>query len=278
MIKQASIKIISPAKLNLFLHILERRRDGYHNLQTLFQLVEAGDTMTFSKNTIGKIRISVENLGIPDNENLVLKAAKSIHRPGLGADITLHKNIPTGAGLGGGSSNAASTLVVLNYLWNLNIDKIELARIGSKLGADVPIFVLGKSALATGIGDKLTTVDISRKWYVIIFPNCHVSTSQIFSREELTRNSTPITMAEFLAGTSRNDCQVVVAKLFKEVKEALEWLGGYGDSKLTGTGGAVFAAFDSEFEAKNVVREAPENWWAVVARGINRSPLVDFLL
>lgn len=278
MIKETSIEILSPAKLNLFLYILGRRPDGYHNLQTLFQLVEVGDTMTFSKNNIGEIRLSGDNLKIPINENLIFKAAKAIHRPGLGVDITLDKKIPIGAGLGGGSSNAASTLIMLNYLWNLDIEKSELAMIGSKLGADVPVFVFGKSALATGVGDKLSAVNIPRRWYVIIFPNCRVNTGEIFSSEELTRNSTPITMADFLAGEYRNDCQVVVKERFKDVKDALKWLGRYGDSRLTGTGGAVFATFNSEVEAREVAFEAPEGWWTVVARGIDKSPLMDFRL
>ncbi len=278
MIKDSAIKIVSPAKLNLFLYILGRRQDGYHDLQTLFQLIEAGDTMTFSKNRTGEIRLSGDNLAIPKTENLIFKAAKEVHQPGLGVDITFEKNIPVGAGLGGGSSNAASTLIVLNHLWDLGLNKLELAKIGSKLGADVPVFVLGKSALATGRGDKLSPVDIPLRWYVVIFPNCHVNTGQIFSREELTRNSTPITMTDFLAGTSRNDCQIVVTELFKEVKAALKWLGEHGDSRLTGTGGAIFASFESEIEAIDVAHQAPENWWTVVTRGINQSPLMDFLL
>ncbi len=278
MIKDSAIKVVSPAKLNLFLYVLGRRQDGYHDLQTLFQLIETGDAMTFSKNSSGEIRLSGDNVVIPKDENLIFKAAKEVHQPGLGVDITFKKNIPIGAGLGGGSSNAASTLIVLNHLWDLGLNKIELAKIGSKLGADVPVFVLGKSALATGRGDKLSPVDIPPRWYVVIFPNCTVNTGQIFSREELTRNSTPITMADFLAGTSRNDCQIVVTELFKEIKTALKWLGEYGDSRLTGTGGAIFASFESEIEAIDVAQQAPENWWTVVTRGINQSPLMDFLL
>ena len=278
MIGDSEIKIVSPAKINLFLHILGKRSDGYHDLQTLFQLVEVGDHMTFCNTDSGKITISSKNLDIADEDNLVFKAAKAIHRPGLGANIFLEKKIPSGAGLGGGSSNAATTLVVLNYLWNLGIKKNRLVQMGTKIGADVPVFVGGRSALATGKGECLSAIDLPNRWYVIIFPNCHVDTGKIFSREELTRNSTPITMSDFFKGRSRNDCQEVVSRLFEEVEEALRWLGKRGDSRLTGTGGSVFAGFDSIDEARDTALAVPKQWWSICTRGINQSPLFKYLL
>ena len=277
MIGESSIKILSPAKINLFLHVLGRRSDGYHNLQTLFQLVETGDHMTFCSTDSGKINIINKNLAISDEENLVFKAAKAIHQPGLGVNILLEKAIPSGAGLGGGSSNAATTLVILNYLWSLGIENHRLRKIGAEIGADVPVFLGGRSALATGIGEQLSAINIPRRWYVIIFPNCPVNTREIFSREELTRNSAPITMSDFFEGRSRNDFQEVVSRLFKEVEEALKWLGKRGDSRLTGTGGSVFAGFDSKDEARDIALAVPKNWWGIYTKGIDRSPLLKYL-
>ncbi|MFV0276767.1 MAG: 4-(cytidine 5'-diphospho)-2-C-methyl-D-erythritol kinase, partial [Parahaliea sp.] len=194
-----------------------------------------------------------------------------------GVDIHIDKRIPTGGGLGGGSSNAATTLLALNHLWQLGLDSAELQAIGLSLGADVPVFVGGHSAWAEGIGERLTAVDLPPQWFLVIHPGCHVTTGDIFSDRELTRNSPAITMAAFFQGGSRNDCRPVVAKRYPEVAKALNWLAKFGDSRLTGTGACVFAGFDSEAAAGAVLHRVPAPWRAFVAGGVNRSPTLAAL-
>ena len=274
-----SLSVAAPAKLNLFLHITGRRADGYHELQTLFQLLDFGDTLHFEATGDGELVLDGPDLGIAAEDNLILRAARLLRAdPDAGARIRLDKRIPAGGGLGGGSSDAASTLLALNHLWQLGHSNAALQTMGRELGADVPVFVAGHSAWAEGIGERLTPVELPERWYLVISPDCHVATSEIFSRAELTRNSPPITIAAFFAGDSRNDCQPVVRSLYPEVDNALIWLEKVGDARLTGTGACVFASFHSRAEAEAVRQQMPAGWTAFVARGVNRSPVLEQLV
>ena len=274
---QATITLLSPAKINLVLHITGRREDGYHELQTLFQLLDWGDSLSFTANNSGKITLRGMDMNIPTTENLIFRAARLLQRGDAGVDIVVQKRIPAGAGLGGGSSNAATTLLALNHLWQLQLPRDELQALGATLGADVPVFVGGRTAWAEGIGEVLTPVDLEQRWYVIITPCCHVSTSQIFSHLQLTRNTSPIKMAAFFEGYSRNDCQQLVRTLYPAVDESLSWLNRFGEARLTGTGSSVFAGFGTESEARAVLRQLPGQWTGVVARGLNQSPVTASL-
>ena len=271
-------QFLAPAKLNLFLHILGRREDGYHELQTVFQLLDFGDQMAFevSNNGILSLHLSfsdgVEN-DTPLDNNLVTKAAALLRleagNPLLGASISLNKRLPSGAGLGGGSSNAATCLAALNRLWRLNLSTDKLCEIGVKLGADVPVFIRGKSAWAEGIGEQLSPVELGNSWYLVVSPKCSVSTVEVFCHEHLTRNSQAIKMADFLAGSARNDCESVTRKLHPEVDQAFEILAKFADFRMTGTGSSLFASFDSEAAAKKVLNALPENLPGFVAKGID---------
>jgi len=278
-----TLTVLSPAKLNLFLHITGRRADGYHNLQTVFQLLDWGDAMRFSANSSGRISVSIRDLGIPEDDNLITRAARLLQAKAgrstatPGVDIVVDKQIPTGGGLGGGSSNAATTLLVLNHLWATKLAQEELLAIGGELGADVPVFVAGHSAWAEGIGEILTPIDLPENWFLIITPGCHVSTAKIFSCEQLTRNTSPIKMAAFFEGNSQNDCQVVVRNLYPEVDNALKWLDNFGEARLTGTGACVYASFGTRTEAIAVQRQLPKKWNGFVARGLNESPVLSVL-
>ncbi|MEH6580350.1 MAG: 4-(cytidine 5'-diphospho)-2-C-methyl-D-erythritol kinase [Halioglobus sp.] len=272
-----TLSVLSPAKLNLFLHITGRREDGYHKLQTLFQLLDWGDTLHFSTNSSGQITLDMNDLGIPPEQNLIVRAARKLQQGSLGAHIRVDKRIPTGGGLGGGSSNAATALLALNNLWGLHLETEALIALGGELGADVPVFVAGRSAWAEGIGDILTPIDLPEQWYYVVYPGCEVSTEKIFSNGQLTRDASAIKMASFFEGDSRNDCQPIVRSLYPEVDKALNWLGNFGEAKLTGTGACIFASFASKVEAENVGRELPDKWHGVVARGINYSPVLATL-
>jgi 4-diphosphocytidyl-2-C-methyl-D-erythritol kinase len=272
-----TITLLSPAKLNLFLHITGRREDGYHDLQTLFQLLDWGDSLSFTANSSGEITLHGMDLDIPVSENLIYRAARLLQCGDRGVNITVQKCIPAGAGLGGGSSNAATTLLALNHLWQLNLAQDELQALGATLGADVPVFVGGRTAWAEGIGEVLTPVDLKQRWYVIITPHCHVSTSQIFSHFQLTRNTSRIKMAAFFEGHSRNDCQGLVRKLYPDVDAGLSWLNRFAESRLTGTGASVFASFETQAEAEAVLQQMPEQWTGVAARGLNQSPVIASL-
>lgn len=266
------LSLPAPAKLNLFLHILGRRADGYHELQTLFQLLDWGDLIHFDPNDSGEITLGGTDPGLATADNLILRAARALPCTGHGVHIELDKRIPTGAGLGGGSSDAATTLLALNRLWNLDLTLAELARIGARLGADIPVFVAGHSAWAEGVGEHLQPVLIPPAWYLIACPQCHISTAEIFSHPELTRNSSPITIAAFFAGGTRNDCQNVVRKLYPEVDKALNWLEKFGDARLTGTGACAFVRFTDEASARSAGARLPQSLTGIVARGVNRSP------
>jgi len=274
----ASLTLLSPAKLNLFLHITGRRADGYHELQTLFQLLNWGDELTFTCNDSGELSLSGSDVGVAPADNLILRAANALPRGNHGASIHLDKRIPTGGGLGGGSSNAATTLLALNHLWRLGLSLDELKAIGAGLGADVPVFVAGHTAWAEGVGEKLTPVELPQRWYLVLAPDCHVATAEIFCHEELTRNSSPIKMAAFFEGDSRNDCQQLVRNLHPEVDNALITLENFGEARLTGTGACVFTSFGTAAEAEAAQRQLPHQWTSIVAQGINESPLVKALV
>jgi 4-diphosphocytidyl-2-C-methyl-D-erythritol kinase len=278
----STLTLLSPAKLNLFLHITGRRADGYHQLQTLFQLLDWGDWLGFTPDHSGEISLVAPGLDIPAKDNLIYRAASLLQRhckrdivPGV--LIKVAKHIPTGGGLGGGSSNAATTLLALNCLWQLGLPGAELQALGATLGADVPVFVGGRTAWAEGIGEVLTPVDLPERWYAIITPPCHVATGQIFSHLQLTRNTAPIKMATFFEGYSRNDCQELVRRLYPDIDAVFDWLEGFAPARLTGTGASVFASFGTEAEAAAVLQHLPRQWQGVAARGLNRSPVIAAL-
>lgn len=266
----------APAKLNLFLHITGQRDDGYHLLQTAFQFLDWSDQLHFESNTTGQLTLRSPQLDIKPENNLVLRAAKALKEftgCELGADIALDKRLPMGGGLGGGSSDAATTLVALNQIWRCELSLHTLAEIGLKLGADVPVFVMGHAAWAEGVGEELTAFTPPTAWYLVVDPGVHVSTAEIFSDPELTRDSKIITISSFLSGEVSNVCQVVVEKRYPAVAAAAKWLSQFGKPELTGTGGCIFVSFKTETEANRVKQHLPELWQGFVARGLNISPL-----
>ncbi len=267
----------APAKLNLMLHVTGRRADGFHELQTVFQLIDLCDELRFEVAADGRIERLEGAAGVPPADDLAVRAALALRaatgRPELGARIRVRKRIPMGGGLGGGSTDAATTLVALNELWRLGLDVDELAAIGLGLGADVPVFVHGRNAWAEGIGERLTPLELPRRWFVIVDPGVSVPTGAVFQAPELTRNSPVITIRAFLDSGGRNDCEAVVRRRFPAVAEALDWLGRVAPARLTGTGACVFAAFDRVEDAERVAARVPDTWRSLVARGLDRSPL-----
>ncbi len=266
----------SPAKLNLFLHITGRRSDGYHELQTVFQFLDYGDTLSFEPTFAANIKLLTQIEGVEHDSNLIVRAATALQqRAGItkGVLISLDKRLPMGGGLGGGSSNAATTLVALNQLWDCQLSNDELAQIGLELGADVPIFIYGQAAWAEGVGEKLSPILPAEPWYVVIVPQCQVSTSEIFSATELTRDCEPITISRFLSGEGRNVCEDVVKDHYPAVAESLSWLAQYGQARMTGTGACVFVDVHSQQQAQEIMADLPEAWQGFVAKGCNRSPL-----
>lgn len=266
----------APAKLNLFLHILGRRPDGYHQLQTVFQLLEFGDELTIRADDKDRINLEQDYDGIDSEKDLVLRAAtllKAKTETRKGAVISVNKRIPIGGGLGGGSSDAATTLVVLNRLWNTGLSLCQLSDLGLQLGADVPVFIQGHSAWAEGVGERLQPVELPDNWFLVIYPDCPVSTATVFNQPELTGNSTPITIRDFLGGAGHNDCEKVVYDHYPEVAGAAKWLDGWTKARLTGTGSCIFGRFGSEQEASTVLAQLPHAWQGFVSRGCNVSPL-----
>jgi 4-diphosphocytidyl-2-C-methyl-D-erythritol kinase len=268
----------APAKLNLMLRIVGRRPDGYHLLQTVFQLLDYGDELRFTLRDDGEVRRAGDVPGVAPDADLVVRAARLLQQEtgcALGVEITVRKRIPMGGGLGGGSSDAATTLLALNRLWGLGLDQARLAALGLSLGADVPVFVWGRSAWSEGVGEVLTPLDLPEVWYAVVRAPCAVSTAEVFADPELTRNSPVTTIAAFFAGPRQNDCLPVVRRRYPPVDNALGWLGRFGTAQLTGTGACVFAAFAREAEAQAVIAALPPDHEGFVARGLNRSPVLD---
>ncbi len=273
----------APAKLNLFLHVLGRRDDGYHLLQTVFRLIDRSDRVGIEVTRAGEIRRIGETPGVEPESDLCLRAARllreaAIARLGpeaatLGVEIGLEKNLPIGGGLGGGSSDAATVLLVLNRLWGVGFAREELMALGLKLGADVPVFLFGESALGEGVGERLTPLSLAPAWYLVLVPQVSVSTKEIFSSGALTRDTKPLKMLPFLPLSGKNDLQVVATALYPAVAEHLEWLSKHGDARMTGSGACVFAEFATEARARAVEAMLQGGMRGFVARGLDRHPL-----
>ena len=282
----------APAKLNLFLHIIGRRDDGFHILQTVFQLLDTGDELRFTPNNVGDVRVFGSSCADPDRD-LVARAAHALRSAtGIdeGVDIHLNKRLPVGGGLGGGSSDAATALVALNALWGLRLALDQLARIGLSLGADVPVFVHGASAWAEGIGERLYPVVLEERWFAVITPDCEVSTNEVFASPTLTRNTRALKITDFfrdgrlasvhplaIQAKTRNDCEAVVGARYPRVQAALDWLSGFATPRMTGTGASIFACFDDQAAARDVVDQLSAGCRGFVARGVNESPLLSMV-
>ncbi|WP_339339429.1 4-(cytidine 5'-diphospho)-2-C-methyl-D-erythritol kinase [uncultured Oceanicoccus sp.] len=278
----STLSLLSPAKLNLMLHITGQRDDGYHQLQTLFQLLDYGDTLHYQTRDDNQLHLSPAIAGIASEDNLIIRAARLLQQQStgstLGADIQLEKTLPMGGGLGGGSSNAATTLLALNQLWQLDLSIDQLADLGLQLGADVPVFVRGHSAFAEGVGERLQAIDIAESWYLVAKPDCEVSTAEIFSHKQLTRNTSPITIAAVLKQGGHNDCEAVVRQCYPAVDRALNWLNSLSQTatnnpaRLTGTGACVFAQYPDRKSAEQILHQLPKELQGFVAKGVNISP------
>jgi 4-diphosphocytidyl-2-C-methyl-D-erythritol kinase len=277
----AELRLLSPAKLNLFLHITGRRADGYHNLQTLFQLLDYGDRMSFTLRNDAQIILNPELAGVPFEDNLIIKAVRLLQKQQSthqGVAIHLQKNLPMGGGLGGGSSNAATTLVALNQLWHCGLSCSQLQTLGLQLGADVPVFIQAQTAWAEGVGEHLQPIELPRDWFLIVQPDCHVSTKTIFSHKDLTRDTPPIKVAAFFEQGGHNDCQALVRKLYPAVDETLNWFAQANHkAQMTGTGACVFAQFATVEEAQAVHIKLPRQMPGFIAQGVNQSPLYKLL-
>lgn len=270
----------APAKLNLFLHVTGRRADGYHTLQSVFQFLDRADLIHLRVTTDGAIRLLTPLPGVAPEQDLTVRAARLLQSAAgvtAGVDIQVDKQLPLGGGLGGGSSDAATVLVALNRLWGLGWPEDRLAAVGLRLGADVPVFVRGRAAWAEGVGERLTQIELPEPWFVVLVPPVTVSTAEIFSAPELTRDTPPIRIPAFLAGAGGNDCESVVRARYPVVGQYLDWLSQFGRARLTGTGACVFAAFSEPATARQVVARLPAGWRGFVAQGRNRSPLQQAL-
>jgi 4-diphosphocytidyl-2-C-methyl-D-erythritol kinase len=270
----------------LFLHVIGRRADGYHLLQTLFRFIDLNDTLSFTLREDGEVRRVNSIVGVMPDQDLCVRAARLLQQMSgckLGVDIELEKHIPMGGGLGGGSSDAATTLLALNRLWELNLSRQQLMQLGLTLGADVPVFIFGDNAFAEGVGEQLQRYVLPEAWYVVLSPPVHVPTAQIFTQPELTRNTISITIRAlpmgcgFKTGLFGNDLQPVACKLYPEIGQHLAWLEQFSPALMTGSGACVFAEFATEAEAKEVLRQLPENMRGFVARGLPQHPLKDFV-
>lgn len=274
------MKWLAPAKLNLFLHITGRRADGYHELQSIFQFIDLMDRLTITVREDGGISRPQGLAGVAQEDDLVVRAARLLQQKTatlLGAEISVEKRIPAGGGLGGGSSDAATTLVALNQLWQTKLSVDQLAELGVVLGADVPVFVRGTAAWAEGVGEKLTPVDPPQPWYLLVAPGVSVPTIEIFQSKELTRNTPKAKIRGSLPDGARNDCESVVVLRYPEVGEALQWLSRFGEARMTGTGSTLFVAMQSRTAAEAVRAQLPPQWKGFVVKGVNRSPLMTQL-
>ncbi|MDL2355421.1 MAG: 4-(cytidine 5'-diphospho)-2-C-methyl-D-erythritol kinase [Pseudomonadota bacterium] len=284
----------APAKLNLFLHVNGRRADGYHLLQTVFQLVDHGDTLHVDLRDDGLIRRVTDVPGVPEEHDLIVRAlrllqAAFVRRHGRqppGVDVAIDKRLPMGGGLGGGSSDAATALIAVNHLWQAGLDRAELMALGLPLGADIPFFLFGQNAFAEGVGEQMHALATPDCWYLVIEPGVAVPTAAIFSADDLTRDTKPVRIADFSRhlmvetdrkGFGKNDLQPVATRLFPPVAEAVEWLGSYGDARMTGSGACVFCAFSSERQARAVLAGVPSKWGAWTARSLQRHPMHGLL-
>jgi 4-diphosphocytidyl-2-C-methyl-D-erythritol kinase len=278
----------APAKINRFLHITGQRADGYHLLQTVFQFLDYADQIDFSLRDDGQVCMQTPMDSVADEDNLMVRAARLLQPftdGPAGVDIHIHKRLPMGGGLGGGSSDAATVLVALNHLWQLHHSPPFLSQLGVQLGADIPVFVHGHAAWAEGIGEELQDIALDEPWFCVIVPAVHVSTAEIFADQELTRNSSPIKIADFLQGKGRNDCEALVCKRYKGVAEVIEWMKTHVDhlpacvlpTRMTGTGACVYAAMQTEQDARAISAQLPAGWNAFVAKGLNQSPLLQRL-
>lgn len=271
----------APAKINRFLHITGRRDDGYHLLQTVFQFIDYCDELSFDIRHDTQIRRVTDLAGVTSSADLTVKAAALLQQAAgvrQGVDIHLVKKLPMGGGLGGGSSDAATTLVALNQLWGVNYSVGRLVSLGLQLGADVPVFIRGQAAWAEGVGEHLTPLTLDEPWYLIVVPDVQIATKDIFAVPELTRNSNPITIRDFLTGRAvGNVCESVVCSRYPSVAQALEWLDQFAPARMSGTGSCIFAAFLEQAQAHSILRRLPEHWQGFVAQGKNRSPLLKSL-
>ena len=272
----------APAKLNLFLHVTGQRSDGYHLLQTVFRFIDYGDTVSLSPRADGKIVLLSPLPEIPPEKDLCYRAARLLQSAtgtSQGVDIQLEKRLPLGGGLGGGSSDAATTLLALNQLWGTGLSRAALMKLGLQLGADVPVFVMGQNAWAEGVGEKLTPIDLPPAWYVVLVPPLSVHTAEVFAAPELTRNTLPVTMSAFSGGQLPdqfgNDLESMVSARYPVVAQHLKWLRQYGDARMTGSGACVFAAFSTEHEARAVLARKTAEMQGFVARGLEQHPLYD---
>ncbi|MEZ5588622.1 MAG: 4-(cytidine 5'-diphospho)-2-C-methyl-D-erythritol kinase [Sedimenticolaceae bacterium] len=268
----------APAKLNLMLRVVGRRPDGYHLLQTVFQFIDLCDELSFRVRADGEVQRINEVPGVPAHDDLTLRAANLLRNEAgckFGADIRVEKRIPLGGGLGGGSSDAATVLVALNHLWGCGLERSQLMHLGLKLGADVPIFIHGHAAWAEGVGEQFTDIEPATPYYLLLAPATRVDTGKIFQDPELTRNSSRITIRDFLAGAHGNDCLAVVKRRYPEVAAAYDWLADRAEARLTGTGACLFAACESQVAADELRRQRPAGVDGFVVRGVNRSPLLD---
>lgn len=271
----------APAKLNLFLHVTGRRADGYHLLQTAFQLINRCDTLDFEVRNDGQIIRTNDIPGVPADSDLIVRAARLLQEKTgcpLGANLTLHKILPMGGGLGGGSSDAATTLMALNHLWRTGLSKTVLMSLSLQLGADVPFFIFGENAFAEGVGEELQAIQTPERWFVVIEPGIQVPTPAIFSAKELTRDTKIVRITDFSSNAEmfwKNDLQTVACAMFPEVDEAVKWLSQFGNAKMTGSGACVFCAFADEAAADKVIAQIPERWPSWKAKALNRHPMDD---
>ncbi len=272
----------APAKINLFLHITGQRADGYHTLQSVFQLLDFYDTIHIKPTKNGEIKRINEINDVPASQCLCGLAASALQRKTgceLGVEYKIDKRIPMGGGLGGGSSDAATMLLALNHLWKLNLSRAELMQIGVKLGADVPIFIFGENAWAEGIGEQLTAIDLSARYYVVLTPPIHVSTAQVFANSTLTKDTKPLRIADFsegaYSGDFRNDLEKIVCKEFPAVASTLKWLSQFGEARMSGSGASVFVALNSKQQADAILAQKPANIAGFVAKGLQQHPLFD---
>ncbi|TVO52710.1 4-(cytidine 5'-diphospho)-2-C-methyl-D-erythritol kinase [Denitromonas halophila] len=274
-----TLSALAPAKLNLFLHVVGRRPDGYHLLQTAFRLLDWGDQLQFRCRDDGQILRMTDVPGVPAEQDLVVRAARRLQAAaGVSAGVEIHvdKVLPMGGGLGGGSSDAATTLLALNRLWRLDWSRARLQALGLELGADVPFFIFGRDAFAEGVGETLTPMCLPPSWYVVIAPGASVPTAEIFCAKELTRSTEIIKMPDFAIHTTRNDLQPVVCHRYPQVADAIDWLNHHAAARMTGSGACVFASMETEAQARQVVAQCPERWQAWAVSSLQRHPLYDW--